>query len=135
LTFARAHADRSPEQARLALSRIERIVPEGPLHAQAESLRSTLEAETLLSSGIVDQVLLRRAVELDPDNQRARALLERLAPTRPSEPSAWQRYRAVALIALLAAGASAVLTLRHRRRDRDVQLTAPASPSPPGAND
>ena len=128
LTYARAHADRNPEQARLALSRVERLVPEGPLHAQAESLRSTLEAEALLSGGIVDQVLLRRAVEVDPDNQRARALLDRLAPSRPGEPSAWQRYRAVGLIALLAAGASAVLTLRHRRRDREVALAGPPSP-------
>jgi hypothetical protein len=133
LTFARAHADRSPEQARLALSRVERLVPEGPLHAQAESLRATLEAEALLSRGVVDQVLLRRAVEVDPENERARALLEQLAPSRPGEPSAWQRYRAVALIALLAAGASAVLTLRHRRRDRELRLAQP--PSPPVSRD
>lgn len=124
LTFARAHADRNPAEAQLAASRAVRLAPEGPLRAQAESLRSTLEAEALLSNGIVDQVLLRRAVEGDPDNPRARALLERLAPTGPAEPGPWQRYRAVGLIALFAAGASAALALRHRRRDRDVRLTS-----------
>jgi hypothetical protein len=131
IAFGRRYADEAPDEARLGLSRAERLVPEGPLHAQAESLRSTLDVEALLAEGIVDQVLLHRAAEQDPQNQRAASLLERLDQGNPNRASAWQRYRSVALIAVLGVIASAFLALRHRRRDRVAPLAASRGAEPP----
>jgi hypothetical protein len=48
------------------------------VHERAVSLRQTLEAEALLGRGLVDRTLLERARQLDPQNQRAKALLEQV---------------------------------------------------------
>jgi tetratricopeptide (TPR) repeat protein len=126
LAYTRRYADERPERARLASSRAARL-SEGTLHAQATSLLAALDAEALLTRGIVDQVLVRRASTDDPTNERARALLPLIDPDA-SPPSAWQRYRVVALISLLGAAASVALTLRHRRRDA---RTNPPAAEPP----
>jgi hypothetical protein len=131
LAFARRYSDEAPDEARLALSRVERLTPEGPLNAQAASLRSTLDVEALLAQGIVDQVLLRRAVEKDASNQRAAALLDHFERGNPNLASPWQRYRAVGVIAALGLLSSAFLALRHRRRDRVAKLATPHGAEPP----
>lgn len=113
-----ARADTAPDAALLALRRAERLDPKGPLHARALSLRLSLEARALLDRGIVDEVLIRRARELDPDNTRAEALVREIEAETQNDRNEWRRYLvALALAALVALGIF-VMAVRQRRAHR-----------------
>ena len=117
LSCATAQADKSPDQALLWAWRAERLSASGPVHDRAQSLRQTLEARALFERGIADQTLLERARELDPDNERAEALLTKVrAETRPST-SRWQRYLGALVILGVAALGLVLLNLRQRYRE------------------
>jgi hypothetical protein len=89
-----------------------------PVHDRAQSLRQTLEARALFERGIADQTLLERARELDPDNERAEALLTKVrAETHPST-SRWQRYLGALVILGVAALGLVLLNLRQRYREQ-----------------
>jgi len=80
LAYASQADDKHLDTALLSVQRAERINSDPKRQAKLESLRLTLEAEALLTRSLADQSLLRRALELDPDNQRARqgiAMIER----------------------------------------------------------
>ncbi|MEO8182652.1 MAG: hypothetical protein ABI895_27785 [Deltaproteobacteria bacterium] len=117
-TYLRCASERADSDARgalLAAARAERLEPTGPLHDRALSLRQTLEVEALLGRGLVDRALLERARELDPHNQRAQALLDRLGSETRWNIGPWSRYLgAVAILALTGVGLL-VLLLRQRR--------------------
>ncbi|HKO92019.1 MAG TPA: hypothetical protein VJU61_12740 [Polyangiaceae bacterium] len=118
LSCALAQADSNAQQALLWAWRAERLVTSGPVHDRAESLRQTLEARALFERGIADQTLLERARELDPDNERAEALLTKLrAETRPST-ARWQRYLGALVILGVAALGLVLLNLRQRYREQ-----------------
>ena len=114
LSFAESKVDTDPRAAELALRRVERLTPSGSVHDRAESLRQTLEARALLARGIVDEVLLRRARELDPNNQRAKQLEAEVRASAAADPSGWRRYLAAAAIFLLGAAFLAFMALRQR---------------------
>jgi hypothetical protein len=115
LRCASERADSDARGALLAAARAERLEPTGPLHDRAASLRQTLEAEALLGRGLVDRALLERARALDPHNQRAAALLERLGSETRWNIGPWSRYLgAVAILALTGVGLGWML-LRQRR--------------------
>jgi hypothetical protein len=118
LAFAEQHADSDAAAARLALLRVERLQPSGPVAARALSLRDTLEARLLLARGIADELLVHRARDLDPDNQRARRLSAELALGSEQPPTHFGRFLAAGVIALLALLALLGMALRERRAER-----------------
>lgn len=118
VALAEQQADADPEAATLALRRAERLAPSGEVHDRALSLRYTLDAQALLRRGIVDDVLVQRARELDPDNARAARLEQELEREASGDRSTFQRYVTAALILGLALVALIVMALRQRRGPR-----------------
>jgi hypothetical protein len=116
IAFAESQADTDAEAATLALRRAERLASGGPEHDRALSLRYTLDARALLERGIVDEVLVQRARELDPTNSRAAALEAELEQQARGERAAFQRVVAAAVILALALVALGVMALRGGKR-------------------
>ncbi len=105
VTYARRVADEKLEDAILAARRAERINSDPKKQAALESLRLTLEGEQLLARGLADQLLFRRALELDSTNQRAReeiAMIERGERIKQPEYSRYYGAAAIGGVALLA---------------------------------
>jgi tetratricopeptide (TPR) repeat protein len=114
--WAEQQADANPLEAALALRRAERLAPDGPLHDRALSLRYTLDARSLLQRGIIDQVLVQRARQLDPDNPRAAALADDLEHQTHADHSTLRRYLPALVILLLALLSLLAMTLRHHQQ-------------------
>ena len=113
LAFAKKHAEDRREQALLALRRAERITKNEASKRSIQSLVLTLEAGRLAERGIADKSLLKRAVELDPDNALARdEILELSRVTPPSDRRT--RYAIAAAIGLSAVLGMLVILLRPR---------------------
>jgi hypothetical protein len=79
LRYADKVAPERPDDAILALRRAERLSRTAPNHSKIESKLLTLEAERLSARAIADKSLLGRALELDPENARARDVQARIA--------------------------------------------------------
>jgi hypothetical protein len=114
LAFAERQADADPEAAELAARRAERLAAPGPVRDSASSLRLTLEGRALYERGVVDEVLLQRARELDKDNRRASALEEKVRANAAKDQSEWRRYLAASVILVL--GGAGVAFIAGRRR-------------------
>jgi hypothetical protein len=114
LAIAEKQLDTDPAAASLALRRAERLAGGGQTHDRALSLRYTLEAQELLARGIVDEVLVQRARELDPDNRRAEALDRELSERARDDRSLYRRYVAAAVILALGLAALGVLAFRRQ---------------------
>jgi tetratricopeptide (TPR) repeat protein len=114
--YAQAHLDdKDPNLALKALERVDRLASDSdPLKRSAESLRLTLEAQRLFARHIADQTLLRRALDLDARNARAKHLLERI--TRGDADTEHRRYRYVAAGAILALSLGGLVFILLRRR-------------------
>lgn len=119
LAYAKAHLDDDPLLARRALERIDRLAADSePTKHAAESLRLTLDAENLYARHLADQTLLRRALDLDPRNARAKALLERIAHGNADIQQRFYRYVAAgAILALSLAGLAFILMRRRAPAD------------------
>jgi hypothetical protein len=115
-SFAEAHIDdHDPGLALKALSRVDRLAGDSePLKRSAQSLRLTLEAQRLFQRHIADQTLLRRALDLDARNARAKHLLERI--TRGDAASEHRVYRYVAAGAILALSLGGLVFILLRRK-------------------
>ena len=113
LAFAERQADTDPDAAELAARRAERLAEPGPVRDRAASLRLTLEGRALYERGVVDEVLLQRARELDKDNRRASALEDKVRASAAKDRSEWRRYLAAAVILVL--GGAGVLFMAARR--------------------
>jgi len=109
LALGQAELDKSPAQALSAVRRAERLDPTLKL---AASLRLTLEAEALEGAGVSDATLLERALQLDPQNQRAIAALARF---ERGEPKRSERARVIAAGSILGAAAIAIALILLRR--------------------
>jgi hypothetical protein len=116
LAIAEQQLDSDPAAAALSLRRAERLAREGPTHDRALSLRYTLDARSLLARGIVDELLVQRARELDPDNARAEALDGELTSRARDSRALYQRYVAAAVILALGLVALGVLALRRPQK-------------------
>jgi hypothetical protein len=119
LAWGEQHADQDAPAAGLALRRAERLAAEGPIHDRALSLRYTLDARSLLERGIVDEVLVQRARELDPNNSRAAALEAELTRQARGDRTTFRRYLAALVIVVLALTAMVVMALRQRHQARE----------------
>ncbi len=103
-------------RATLALQRVARLSPRETQHfARAQSLLHTLKASDLRSRGWVDQVLLLRALELDPSNRAAQRMLEEAQRAVAPSAQGVRRYLPASAIALLTIFSLAAMALRHRR--------------------
>lgn len=115
LAFAHAHLDDAPEKAVNALHRVERLCQAAAPECRiGQSLLLTLEAERLLAGHVADPVLLQRALEIDPNNGRARRLAERIERGDRGAESRLRRY--VGAGAILAAALVAIGFLLLKRR-------------------
>jgi hypothetical protein len=112
LDYARKHLDNAPDDARRALARARRIVGDDLAHKPIDSLSMTLDAEKLLSGKVADQILLRRALELDPANSRAQALLDRVQRGDVEKQTQFNRYFAAGTVGLVALVAILFIWLR-----------------------
>jgi hypothetical protein len=114
--------------AAAALRRALSIAPSGD-HANAvRSELALIEAEELASSGVLDVTLLDRAIELDPSNERARAMRDQAKVEVQLAESSWRRYAAAVAIGVIALAAMVFVALVPRRRRQSA-----ASPRPPVA--
>jgi hypothetical protein len=115
LAYARAELDKSPATAIVALRRAERLDPTSKV---AGSLRLTLEAEALEAKGVADVTLLDKAIELDPQNARAKAARARF---ERGEPRKSESARSIAAFSILGV---AVLAIGFILLRRDKKLAA-----------
>lgn len=115
LELAKQKLDSEPEAALSALRRAERLSADEMERRKIESLALTLEGEALAAKGIADQVLFNRALELDPENGRARDALGRAQRGEAGPKRELGRYAASLAIALGALIAILVIALRRER--------------------
>jgi hypothetical protein len=123
LAIAERQLESDPAAASLSLRRAERLAGEGDTHDRALSLRYTLDARALLARGIIDEVLVQRARELDPANTRAEALDQELAARARDDHALYQRYVAAAVILALGLVGLGVLAFRRPFRKQEVGKT------------
>ena len=100
--YAKALHDKNRAAARAALRRAELLDPSGPLAKSIQSEQLLIEAEELRAQGMLDLTLLRRAVELDPSNVRAKGELEKAELDLEVRQNSWRRYAAAVAIGLIA---------------------------------
>ena len=112
--YARATEDGNRDGALAALRKALRLNPAPIEAAQANSEIDYLEGEELLSRGIVEPQLFRRAMALDPSNTRAEAELGRLNASAEKNQTVWERW--IALVALVAVTIAGVILFGGRRR-------------------
>jgi hypothetical protein len=103
-----------------------RLASDDSLKRRIQSLLNTLQGKELLASGIADQVLFQRAVQLDADNIRAKNLLAEIDSAGAEAPNPMHRYTAPSVVGALAALAVFVLL----RRNKAEPPQAPGTPAP-----
>jgi hypothetical protein len=113
LQYGKRFALDKPDRALLALRKAERLGAGGDLENRIKSLRFTIEAEGLADRHIADRILLKRAVELDPNNARAKEVLARVERGELPDDGK-SRYLAAIAIAVVALIAIAFILLRRR---------------------
>lgn len=135
LDFAHQRLDEDPEAARDALRRAHRLSADESVRRRAESLLLTLEGERLLQGGIADQEIFRRAVELDPENDRARQVRLVVERGEHAASSTFRRWLAAGLIGTVALVAMLLIGLWPRQRLlRAAGPQAPPKDPPAGEN-
>jgi hypothetical protein len=98
-----------------ALRRAVRINADKSVDAAMNSLLLTLLAEERAAGGVADQTLLRRALEVDPSNRRAKSLLSDLERPDAEGEVRWARYGAAGIVSAAALAAILVILLRRKR--------------------
>lgn len=130
--YALSAADTQPEQALDALRRAHRVSGSEEEQKRIESLRLTLESSQLLTTGVADRVMVERAIELDPSNDRARELAGRMERGEIVSESRVNRYLAAGAIGALALLAIGLISWR-RPRAREPEATSEPEVSEPEA--
>jgi len=131
LDRARALRDKDRIAARSALRRAELLDPSGPHAKEVQSEQALLDAEELATSGVVDITLLRKAVDLDPQNARARAALDHAERGVEIRQATWRRYAAAVAIGVVALAAMLFVVLGPRKRKEQPQRPPTPPPPPP----
>ena len=111
--YAKTHADTERDRALLGLRRAERIGKDAEKKKRIQSLLLALEAERRAERGISDKSLLKQAVDIDPENARAREALLGLSRAAPP-PDRGTRYAVAAAIGLSALLGVLFILLRPR---------------------
>ncbi|MEZ4233416.1 MAG: hypothetical protein R3B89_29820 [Polyangiaceae bacterium] len=134
VAFAEKHVDEEPEKAEAALRRARRLSNDDGVDKRVQSLLWYLEGQELVARGVADQVPFRRALELDPDNQRAKRALEEIQRGEQKQKKQSDHYLAAGAIGIVALLAIAVIALR--RGSPEPRLPEKAAPKlEPAADD
>jgi len=126
LEYAQKTAAKSAANAIAALGRAERLGQGSEIEKTATSLRLTLEAEELAASGIADRTLLTRALEVNPNNQRAQSELFRFEHGEIKQDDSFRYFGAGAIFVVALAGIAFVL-LRRGAPEAALAAGAPES--------
>jgi hypothetical protein len=131
LAFADKHFEDRPQEARESLLRAQRLSEDPAQKVQIESSILTLRAREAEARGVADIALLRRALELRPDNERAKAQLARL--THPSSEALGTRTRWIAALTMASIALAGVVTLILRKKSAEPLLEShpPSEERPP----
>jgi len=116
-------------EALVALRKALRLDLDSPDRVRIEARIAYLEGRMLADKGTPDLFILRRAVELDPNNRDARELLKTLEERTAHVERATKRYVAAGAIGLFAAMAMVWLA-RRRPSASSKGMTKPPSPAP-----
>lgn len=125
VSFAESQLDSDPKAAEAALRRARRLSADGKVDKRVESLLWFIEGQDLVARGVADQVPFRRALELNPDNQRARDALAEIQRGEQKKKKKSDRFLAAGVIGAVALLAIAVIALRRGS-------PVPRLPEPPG---
>ena len=125
LEYAQKNLAKSGPDVLSALRRAERLGKGGDIEKTAISLRLTLEAEALASTGIADRTLLGRALEADPTNSRAQSELSRFQHGEIKADDS-SRYLAAGAIGFVALGGIAFVLLRREAPEGSEKPSAAA---------
>ena len=131
--YAKKHAGDQRERALLSLRRAERIGKDPARLKKIESMLLSLEADRLAERGIADKSLLKRAVEIDPDNARAREQLLELSRVEPPSDRR-TRYAIAGAIGLSALLGMLFMLIRPSSRRADPPRRE-TSGEPPASDD
>jgi len=133
LEHARSIRTEDRVAAAAALRRALSIAPAGD-HANAvRSELALIEAEELAAAGVLDVTLLDRAIQLDPSNERARAMRDQAKVEVQLAESSWRRYAAAVAIGVIALAAMVFVALIPRRRRQSAESRRPSVPPTPDA--
>ena len=113
LAYAEKYFEEKPLEARECLLRAQRLSDEAQ-KARIESSILTLRALESSKRGVADVALLKRALELDPRNERASTLLARLTHSDGEPLGNRTRWIASGTLALIALAGLAVLIFRKK---------------------
>ncbi|HEV8245790.1 MAG TPA: hypothetical protein VGP93_08475, partial [Polyangiaceae bacterium] len=127
--YGRRFAEERRPAALDALRRAERLATGTPHQAKIASLRLTLEAEERLATGIADRELVRRALELDGDNARARKLSAQFEQPNPGDSGARTRFTVALVIGAVSLLGIAWVLLRRPAAPKSEPVRSP-EPAP-----
>jgi hypothetical protein len=130
LAFAEKYFDDRPEQSREALVRALRLSEDPKQKAEIESLILTQRAKQSAARGAPDVTLPKRALELSPGNERARAFLAELTQGKAESLGTRARWLASGTLALVAL--AGLLTLLFRKKSAEPLLEPAPSAGDPG---
>jgi hypothetical protein len=116
LAYADKKFDDAPDHVETSLQRVLRLTDDPSVRQRAESLLLTREAQRLAEANIADSSLLRRAVDLDPSNSRAKRLLEDLSREPFTEQSGFARVLWPALLGAFAVAFALIVAFWRRRK-------------------
>jgi hypothetical protein len=111
--YAQRYFDEQPAEAEVALLRAERYSDDPKHKNRAQSGLMTLRATRAFKRGLADLTLLNRALELDPNNQRATTMLTEVRRGKADRQS--QRSRTLAAGSVILGALAAILVLLRRR--------------------
>jgi hypothetical protein len=114
IALARKVDNDDPGKALLLARKGLRLDPAGAQSKPVESYILTLEGEELSSHGLADTTLFKRALEIDPANQRAKNDLARLESNPRARAASSYRYLAAAAIGVIATIATLFVGLFRR---------------------
>ncbi len=120
--YAKKIAEEQPDLALDALHRAGRITDDDALKKRIQSLELTLQAMELQKKGVADQVLVRRALDLDGENTLAKDVLGRMERGELAKKSELNRYGAAGAIGGIALLAIAFIALFRRGKPEPAEL-------------
>ncbi len=109
-------AEKKRPEALASLRKALRLAPDGPDKPKIESRLASLEGQALMDQGTPDRFILRRAIELDPDNEEAKKLLASLDDKADKRQSRSKRTVTAVVVGLI--GLSAILVIAFWRRPK-----------------
>jgi hypothetical protein len=132
--FAEHRRDSDRPAALSALRNALTIAPSGQHVDKVKSELAVREAKELAETGVMDVTLIERALQLDPSNEAARAMLRDAKLDVAVREASWRRFAAAVAVAVVALAAVLFVTIVPRRL-RPTPPQDPEAPVPPAKPD